>query len=141
MADEEAVLDIQRELTGPERAAILLMVLGEEEASKVLQHMSPEELQQLGEAMTSVNDITQSEIHEVMLSFADDTQKTTPLDIGAYDYLKKVLKNALGANKAKNILSRIVLGPDAKGIEVLKWMSAVVITEKQASKQQLHSRL
>ena len=129
MADEEVNPPSQRQLTGAERAAVLLMVLGEQEASKVLQHMSPEELQQLGAAMTSVSDITQHEIEDVMLSFADDTQKTTPLDIGAYDYLKKVLKNALGPNKAKNILSRIVLGPEAKGIEVLKWMSAEAISD------------
>lgn len=129
MAEEALTLETQRELTGSERAAILLMVLGEEDASQVLQHMSPDELQRLGEAMTSVSDITQSEIHRVMVEFSGDTKSTTPLDIGAYDYLKKVLKNALGANKAKNILSRIVLGPDAKGIEVLKWMNAETISD------------
>ena len=96
MAEELPAPESQRELSGTEKAAILLMVLGEEDASQVLQHMSPEELQQLGEAMTSINDITQHEIHDVMLEFSGDTESTTPLDIGAYDYLKKVLKNALG---------------------------------------------
>tara|TARA_R110002096_G_scaffold189429_1_gene370040 strand:- start:512 stop:1540 length:1029 start_codon:yes stop_codon:yes gene_type:complete len=130
MAEALAALNApQRELSGIEKSAILLMVLGEQDASQVLQHMSPEELQQLGEAMTSLSDITQHEIHNVMLSFSDDTKSTTPLDIGAYDYLKKVLKTALGNNKAKNILSRIVLGPDAKGIEVLKWMNADTISD------------
>lgn len=129
MADEALALEDQRELNGAERAAVLLMVIGEQEASKVLQHMSPDELQMLGEAMTGVNDITQHEIHNVMKNFADDTKSTTPLDIGAYDYLKNVLKKALGTNKAKNILSRIVLGPEAKGLEVLKWMSAETISD------------
>jgi len=103
--------------------------LGEEDAAQVLQHMSPDELQNLGEAMTNINDITQHEIYNVMLEFADSTKSTTPLDIGAHDYLKKVLKSALGNNKAKNILSRIVLGPDAKGLEVLKWMNAETISD------------
>ena len=130
MAEELAALQApSRELTGTEKSAILLMVLGEQDASQVLQHMSPDELQQLGEAMTSMRDITQHEIHDVMVSFSGDTKNTTPLDIGAYDYLKKVLKTALGNNKAKNILSRIVLGPDAKGIEVLKWMNAETISD------------
>ncbi len=130
MADNISALEAPpRELTGAEKSAILLMVLGEQDASQVLQHMSPEELQQLGEAMTSMSDITQHEIQNVMVSFALDTKSTTPLDIGAYDYLKKVLKTALGNNKAKNILSRIVLGPDAKGIEVLKWMNAETISD------------
>ncbi len=129
MADEALALEDQRELNGAERAAVLLMVIGEHEASKVLQHMSPDELQMLGEAMTGVNDITQHEIHDVMKNFASDTKSATPLDIGAYDYLKNVLKKALGTNKAKNILSRIVLGPEAKGLEVLKWMSAETISD------------
>ena len=129
MAEEALAIQDQRELNGAERAAILLMVIGEQEASKVLQHMTPDELQMLGEAMTGVNDITQHEIHDVMKNFSDDTKNTTPLDIGAYDYLKNVLKKALGTNKAKNILSRIVLGPEAKGLEVLKWMSAETISD------------
>lgn len=129
MADDVAALPSSRELNGTEKAAILLMVLGEEDASHVLQHMSPEELQRLGEAMTNINDITQQEIQSVMLEFAGDTESTTPLDIGAYDYLKKVLKKSLGSNKAKSILSRIVLGPDAKGIEVLKWMNPETICD------------
>ena len=129
MADDALALEGPREFTGSEKAAILLMVLGEDDAAQVLQHMSPDELQNLGEAMTSISDITQHEIRDVMLEFSGNTKTSTPLDIGAYDYLKKVLKNALGNNKAKNILSRIVLGPDAKGIEVLKWMNADTICD------------
>ena len=130
MAEEEnASAQLTRELGGVERAAILLMVLGEQEASKVLQHMSPDELQNLGEAMTSISDVSQHDIFNVMMSFSDDTKTKTPLDIGAYDYLKRVLKGAIGGNKAKSIMSRIVLGPDAKGLETLKWMSPEAIAD------------
>ena len=127
--DKKETPELARELGGVERAAILLMVLGEEEASKVLQHMSPEELQHLGEAMTNINDVSQTDIFNVMMTFSDDTKTKTPLDIGAYDYLKRVLKGAIGGNKAKSIMSRIMLGPDAKGLEVLKWMSPEAIAD------------
>ena len=130
MADESnAATELTRELGGVERAAILLMVLGEQEASKVLQHMSPDELQNLGEAMTNINDVSQADIFNVMMAFSDDTKTKTPLDIGAYDYLKRVLKGAIGGNKAKSIMSRIMLGPDAKGLEVLKWMNPESIAD------------
>lgn len=130
MAEEQNVsTQLTRELGGAERAAILLMVLGEQEASKVLQHMSPNELQNLGEAMTSISDVSQHEIFNVMMSFSDDTKTKTPLDIGAGDYLKRVLKGAVGGNKAKSIMSRIVLGPDAKGLETLKWMNPDTIAD------------
>ena len=130
MAEENnAVAELTREISGVERAAILLMVLGEQEASKVLQHMSPDELQFLGEAMTNINDVSQADIFNVMMTFSDDTKTKTPLDIGAYDYLKRVLKGAIGGNKAKSIMSRIVLGPDAKGLEVLRWMTPDAIAD------------
>lgn len=130
MAEEEnASTQLTRELGGAERAAILLMVLGEQEASKVLQHMSPDELQNLGEAMTSISDVSQHDIFNVMMSFSDDTKTKTPLDIGACDYLKRVLKGAIGGNKANSIMSRIVLGPDAKGLETLKWMNPETIAD------------
>ena len=130
MADENsATTELTRELGGVERAAILLMVLGEQEASKVLQHMSPDELQNLGEAMTNISDVSQADIFNVMMTFSDDTKTKTPLDIGAYDYLKRVLKGAIGGNKAKSIMSRIMLGPDAKGLEVLKWMNPESIAD------------
>ena len=127
--DNTESFEAARELGGAERAAILLMVLGEQDASKVLQHMSPDELQQLGEAMTGINDVSQHDIFNVMTNFSSDTKSKTPLDIGAYDYLKNVLKSALGHNKAKSILSRIMVGPDAKGIEALKWMTADTIVD------------
>lgn len=130
MAEEtNTSTELTRELGGVERAAILLMVLGEQEASKVLQHMSPDELQNLGEAMTNINDVSQADIFNVMMTFSDDTKTKTPLDIGAYDYLKRVLKGAIGGNKAKSIMSRIMLGPDAKGLEVLKWMNPEAIAD------------
>ena len=130
MADEKiSETELTREMGGPERAAILLMVLGEQEASKVMQHMSPDELQYLGEAMTNINDVSQTDIFNVMMMFSDDTKTKTPLDIGAYDYLKRVLKGAIGGNKAKSIMSRIVLGPDAKGLEALKWMTPEAIAD------------
>ena len=97
--DASAGAELTRELGGAQRAAILLMVLGEQEASKVLQHMSPDELQYLGEAMTNINDVSQHDIFNVMMTFSDDTKIKTPLDIGAYDYLKRVLKGAIGGNK------------------------------------------
>ena len=118
-----------REFSGPERAAIFLLVVGEQEASHVLKHMSPDELQQVGEAMANLKDITQQDIHRVMHEFEDEAKEKTPLDIGTYDYLKKIMMSALGGQKANSILSKVFVGPNAKGIEALKWMDVDSIVE------------
>ncbi len=117
------------ELNGAQRAAVLLMVLGESEASRVLKFMDPEELEVIGSAMNEIKDVTQNHIYDVLNDFDSNNQMHTPLDIGSQDYLKKILVQALGQNKANGIMSRIILGPDASGLEVLKWADPAYIAD------------
>ena len=116
-------------LNGAQRAAVLLMVLGESEASKVLKFMDPEELEVIGSAMNEIKDVTQNNIYDVLNDFDGNNQMHTPLDIGAQDYLKKILMQAIGPNKANSIMSRIILGPDASGLEALKWVDPAYIAD------------
>ena len=118
-----------RQLNGAQRAAVLLMVLGESEASKVLKFMDPEELETIGLAMNEIKDVTQNNIHDVLSDFSNNNQMHTPLDIGAQDYLKKIMMQAIGPQKANSIMSRVILGPDASGLEALKWVDPAYIAD------------
>ncbi|MBT8113220.1 MAG: flagellar motor switch protein FliG, partial [Gammaproteobacteria bacterium] len=69
-------------LDGAQRAAILMMVLGESEASKVLKFMDPEELELIGSAISGLKDVTQHHIYDVLNNFSDVNNQHTPLDIG-----------------------------------------------------------
>ena len=129
MASEEANQASSTPLDGAQRAAILMMVLGESEASKVLKFMDPEELELIGTAINGLKDVTQHHIYNVLNDFSEVNKKHTPLDIGAQDYLKKILFQAIGPQKANNIMSRIELGPNASGIETLKWVDSSVIAD------------
>ncbi|SER12752.1 flagellar motor switch protein FliG [Nitrosomonas sp. Nm51] len=114
---------------GLKKSAILLMSLGEDEAASVFKFLSPKEVQKLGSAMSGLNNITQGEIEHVIEEFNTQANGKTALGQGASDYIRKVLTNALGDEKAANLIDRILHGGDTSGIEGLKWMDAPSIAE------------
>ena len=81
MANEES--SEVASLDGAQRAAILMMVLGEAEASKVLKFMDPEELELIGSAINGLKDVSQHNIYDVLNDFSKVNNEQTPLDIGA----------------------------------------------------------
>ena len=125
MAETEA----PDELTGPQRAAILLMSLGEQEAAEVLKHMGAKDVQKVGAAMATINKVTKVQAEEVIDDFVSMLDEQTSLGVGADDYIRKVLVNALGEDKAGGIIDRILLGRNTKGLEALKWMDPRAVAE------------
>lgn len=109
---------------GIKKSAILLMSLGEQEAASVFKHLTPKETQSLGLAMTTLNNVTRDDIKSTLEEFTAQTIGRTSLGHDASDYIRKVLTNALGDEKAANLLDRILHGGDTSGIEGLKWMDA-----------------
>ncbi len=115
MADVQAV-------NGTERAAILLLTLGEESAAAILKHMDVEEVQQLGSAMAAVSDVPRDRVAAVLGELLVAVEEKTAIGFGTADYLRKVLTDSLGERKASNLLSRILQGRESSGIDALKWM-------------------
>ncbi|HVY23219.1 MAG TPA: flagellar motor switch protein FliG [Steroidobacteraceae bacterium] len=115
--------------TGAERAAILLMTLGESEAAQVLKHMGAKDVQKIGSAMAQMQNISREEVMTIFSGFTTELDNQTSLGIGADEYVRKVLVNALGEDKASNLIDRILLGRNSKGLEALKWMDARAVAE------------
>lgn len=110
-------------------AAILLMSLGEEEASEVFKHLSPKEVQKLGETIARMRGVTREKVDFVIGRFTDDCAAQSLLVEDASDYVRSVLKRALGDDKAALLLDRILQGGDVSGIESLKWMDPLSVAE------------
>ena len=117
------------ELTNTQRAAVLMLLLGEQQASEIIRFMNPREVQALGAAMVSVADLSQEAVNVVLDDFVATLKKQTSLGLGTGDYVEKVLKRALGDDKAASVLSRIMPGQGSKGLEILKWMDARSIAD------------
>ena len=111
------------------RAAVLLRSLGEEEAAEVFKHLAPKEVQKLGEAMSKIDKVTRENMESVLDRFVAEAAQQTSLNGDSPDYIRSVLVKALGDDKAKYILDRILQGSDTSGIESLKWMDPAMVAE------------
>jgi len=119
----------EAERTGTERAAILLLTLGEKEAAEVLKQMGAKEVQRIGAAMAKLQNVSKEEVQSVINDFSASVENQTSVGVGAEDFLRKVLVDALGSEKAAGIIDRISVGRSTKGLEALKWMDGRAVAE------------
>lgn len=118
-----------QKLSGVERSALLMLGLGEKHAAEILRHMGPKEVQEIGLAMASLSNVTNSQMELVMQDFVGAIGEQTSLGIGSDEYIRNMLTSALGADKAGGVIDRILLGRNSKGLEQLKWMDPRAIAE------------
>lgn len=116
-------------LSGTERAAIFLMTLGEDAASEVLKHLGPKEVQSIGTAMATIPAINRTQLSSVVEDFTRIVDDQTPIGVGSDEYLRKVLVQALGEDRARNLIDRILVGGNSTGLESLKWMDGRAIAD------------
>lgn len=116
-------------ITPVQKAAILMMVFGEETAAQILRALSPTEVQALGEAMYTIQGIDHDTVDSVLNEFLAVVSNQTGLGVGASGYVRRVLNEALGTHKAQSVLSRIVPSNSERPIEILDWMEASAIAE------------
>ena len=129
IAANEALERELGEMTGVQRAAVLMLLLGEQQAAEIIRFLNPKEVQALGGAMVSVSDLSQEAVNAVLDEFVATIKKQTNLGLGTTDYVEKVFKRALGDDKAASVLGRIMPGQGSKGLEILSWMDARSIAE------------
>lgn len=116
-------------LTKVDKAAILLLSLGETDAAQVLRHMGPKEVQRVGVAMASMRNVHREQVEQVMGEFVEVVGDQTSLGVGADGYIRKMLTQALGEDKANNLIDRILLGGSTSGLDSLKWMEPRAVAD------------
>lgn len=114
---------------GLEDSAILLMSLGEEQAAEIFKHLDPKEVQHLGETMARLKTVSRDRVENVLTRFSTDVADTSSLVEDAGEYVKSVLRKALGNDKANLLIDRILQGSDVSGIESLRWIDPVSVAE------------
>ena len=114
---------------GTQDAAVLLMSLGEAEAAEVFKHLLPKEVQKLGEAIARTRSITRDHVDKVVEKFIAEATSQSLMVADSSEYVRSVLKLALGDDKATLLIDRILQGGDTSGIESLKWMDPLSVAE------------
>lgn len=121
--------EASKNLNSSEKAAILLMALGEDVATEIMRHLGPKEVQLLGEAMAQTRNVSREQMGEVLGAFHETAGTQTALGVGSEEYLRNIMVNSLGEEKAGQLIDRILLGSSSKGLEALKWMDPRAIAE------------
>ena len=120
---------IVAKLSKVEKAAVLLLSLGETDAAQVLRHMGPKEVQKVGVAMAQMRNVHREQVEEVMSEFVDIVGDQTSLGVGSDGYIRKMLTQALGEDKANGLIDRILLGGNTSGLDSLKWMEPRAVAD------------
>lgn len=113
---------------GLEKSALLLLTLGSDEASEVLKHMGPREVQKLGLAMATLPPQPRSRVEAVIDEMEAHCAEGAPIEADQ-EHIRQMLTKALGDERAGHILARILNGSDTAGIESLKWMDAATAAD------------
>jgi len=116
-------------MTGPKKAAILLLALGEDAAADVMKNLEEAEIQQVGYYMSRFTDVSSEELDIVLEEFyrnsvmADDGVNIS----SSPDFVKNALTKALGADKAKELSDNLRAGEEEAGLEALRYAEPIMI--------------
>ena len=126
MAEAEAAVAAKAP-SGSDAAAILLMLLGDDEAAEVLSRLEPTDVQHLGAAMFNVADVSEEQVEGVFDLFLSRARARTTIGFGAAPRIRAVMEQALGPERAESVLARITPPTDSRALDSLRWMDAKTI--------------
>ncbi len=110
-------------------AAILLLSLGEADAAQLLKHMGPKEVQRVGARMAQLENVLQEDVEQVTDEILEAVGGQTGIGVGADDYIRNLLTQALGEEKAAGLIDRILMGGNTTGLDTLKWMEPRAVAD------------
>ena len=117
-------------MTGPKKAAILLLALGEDAAADVMKNLEEAEIQQVGYYMSRFTDVSPEELDIVLEEFYRNSVMTDDgVNISSSpDFVKNALTKALGADRAKELSDNLRAGEEDAGLEALRYAEPIMIS-------------
>jgi flagellar motor switch protein FliG len=95
-----------RTMTGPEKAALLLMSVGEDHATRLFALMDDDEIRELSQAMATLGNISAQMVERLLVEFADQISSTGSL-VGNYDNTERLLSKVMDKDRVGNIMEEI----------------------------------
>ncbi|BDW11755.1 flagellar motor switch protein G [Polynucleobacter sp. SHI8] len=114
---------------GINKAAVLMLALGQDRAAEVMKYLDSREVQKVGSAMAVMSNISEDTLNDVLDSFSDEMSKTTALGINSEEYIRGVLTSALGEEDAGFLIGRILDRRGSTGIDSLKSMESKAVAD------------
>ncbi len=119
--------------SGIDRAAIMMLLLAEDDAAQLLSHLSPDELRDLSARMCTLGEIAPNQIVDAIAGFSEATPDGGIQDHGRVDTVRRMLNGAVGNLKTDSIMRSAVREEEAtqpepgSALGVLRWLDPDVI--------------
>ncbi len=110
----------ETDFTGAEKAAILLLTLGEEAASEVFKGLEESEIRRIGQAMARMHEIPTATVARVLDEFRREMIQPRGVVTNTRTFLSNSLSRALDPGKARTIVNDLVTPPKPKGLKALQ---------------------
>lgn len=112
-----------------QRAAVVLLGMGKDQAARVLKHMEPAHVEKLAFAMQSIVDVDEHQIDDALGKFIEVSENSTNIGVMTNDYIRETLIDALGDEKAKDLLDKTALIEKKHGLDALTWHDPKQLTD------------
>ncbi len=109
-----------------ERAAIVLLGMGEQRAAQVLKHMEAKQVEKVVMKMADLKHVTPEEANKAVQDFNQASSHETSLGVESKGFIKNTLVNAFGEEKAGSVLDKTF--SDCNGIDFLQWQDATAVS-------------
>ena len=114
-------------LTESQKAATILMILGEELAAKVMQYLNQKEVQLISSAMMGLPQLTQEQLKNILNECQTALDDCAVLNTDTNSYLRTILEKSLGTEKASHILDELLgnnIEDTTDGLKMLNYVEA-----------------
>ncbi len=95
-----------RTMTGPEKAALLMLSVGEDNASRLFGIMDDDEIRELSQAMANLGNVSAQMVERLLVEFVDQISSTGSM-IGNFDNTERLLSKVLDRDRVGNIMEEI----------------------------------
>src|SRR6185295_5559957 len=109
-------------ITGPCKAAILSVILGEQVSVEIFKELEPDEIHIISREVAKIGSVTSEEAEAILEEFYQMTLAQDYIHKGGLEYARKVLINAFGPEHAKKLLDRLMktLGTEGANFDALQ---------------------
>jgi flagellar motor switch protein FliG len=109
-----------KNLTGKQKAAILLMSMDVEVASKVFKELDMNEVEQIALEISNLKDVPANVVEDVIEEFYELMQASSLMLEGGIEYAQVLLERTYGSDKAREIVEKIKVLTTIRGFNILK---------------------
>ncbi len=112
-----------------DRAAVLLMLLSDEEAASLLSRLGPDELEKLGAAMCEIGEIDRAAMVEALEDFVTENNREIIPKQDRPTQVRGLLERSIGPTKAESMMLRIEPDQGPRSIEMARWLAPSILVK------------